>query len=103
MKNYDDNELLEALANRGVDARPIEKFSMTEINNDITRRRMEAERAEMAQAEADADLAQAESDAMAQSEAEAEAEDNTRADQERIARLSDMAEADEYHEDYEGR
>jgi len=44
----DNNMLMEVLANRGIDARPITKFSMTEINNEITRRRMEAENAEVA-------------------------------------------------------
>jgi len=47
----DDNTLLEILANRGLDVRSIKEFSMTELNNEITRRRMEAERAEIAMAE----------------------------------------------------
>jgi len=47
----DDNELIEALANRGIDVRTIKEFSMTELNNEITRRRMEAERTEVQMAE----------------------------------------------------
>ena len=47
----DDNTLLEVLANRGIDCRTIKEYSMTELNNEITRRRMEAERAEIAMAE----------------------------------------------------
>ena len=51
LENYGDDELLEALANRGIDVRTIREFSMTELNNEITRRRTEAERAEIAMAE----------------------------------------------------
>ena len=47
----DTNAILEVLANRGIDVRTIKEFSMTELNNEITRRRMEAERAEVAMAE----------------------------------------------------
>ena len=52
--------MLEILANRGMDVRSIKEFSMTELNNEITRRKMEAERAEVAMAEI-----YAESDAIA--------------------------------------
>ena len=38
LENYDSNELLEALALRGIDARSIEEFSRTELNNELTRR-----------------------------------------------------------------
>ncbi|MDP2363411.1 MAG: hypothetical protein Q8M94_06530 [Ignavibacteria bacterium] len=46
--------------NRGTDARTIKEFSMTELNNEITRRRMEAERTEVGMAEiyAEAESAQ---------------------------------------------
>lgn len=39
---YGDDELIEALANRGIDARPIDEYSDTELNNELTRRRNEA-------------------------------------------------------------
>ena len=64
IRECDDNELIEALANRGIDVRHIKEFSMTELNNEITRRRMEAERAECAFAEADADQDQTNADAL---------------------------------------
>jgi len=48
IENYDDDELIEALANRGIDVRTIKEFSMVEINDEIVRRRMEAERKEIA-------------------------------------------------------
>ncbi len=51
----DDSTLIEVLANRGIDVRTIREFSMTELNNEITRRRMEAERAEVMMAEAEED------------------------------------------------
>jgi len=82
IKDIDTSDLLDELNLRCVDVRTIREFSMTEINNEITRRRMEAEQAEI-EAQADADRAEAESDAKAQAEAEAIAEDNARADQER--------------------
>jgi hypothetical protein len=47
----DIEALLGELRRRGFDARPIKKFSMTELNNEITRRRMEAERTEVQMAE----------------------------------------------------
>ena len=47
----DTNAILEVLANRGVEVRTLPEYSMTELNNEITRRRMEAERAEVAMAE----------------------------------------------------
>lgn len=43
--------LLKVLANRGIDVRTIREFSMTELNNEITRRRMEAERTAFTMAE----------------------------------------------------
>jgi len=96
----DIEALLGELRRRGFDARPISEFSMTELNNEITRRRMEAERAEIANAEADADQAQV--------EAEAIAEDNARADQEKAEEEAQAAQAQadaeidaELHDEYE--
>lgn len=104
----DTNMLLEVLANRGIDARVIKEYSMTELNNEITRRRMEAERAECANAEADADQAHMENDARAQAEAEAIAEDNAKADQEKAEEEAQAAQAQadaeidaELHDEYE--
>jgi len=51
LKHLDNTSLLDELKMRGIDARPITEFSMTELNNEITRRRMEAERAEINLAE----------------------------------------------------
>lgn len=72
IRECNENQLIEELANRGIDARNIKEFSMTELNNEITRRRMEAERAECANAEADADQIQADADAMGDSDYEFE-------------------------------
>ena len=41
LAEYDDNQLLEALANRGIDARTLKEFSNQEIYDEIGRRRKE--------------------------------------------------------------
>ena len=39
VENQSNDELLEVLKERGIDARPITDFSDTELNNEISRRR----------------------------------------------------------------
>jgi len=48
IEDADSNQLIEQLANLGMRVGSIRDFSMTEINNEITRRRIEAEQAETA-------------------------------------------------------
>jgi len=44
-------DIISELASRGINVRAIHEYSMTELNNEITRRRMEAERTEVGMAE----------------------------------------------------
>lgn len=44
LAEYDDNQLLEALAERGIDARTLKEFSTQELHNELDRREEAQER-----------------------------------------------------------